>query len=384
MLSMVNIGINAQLLTSEAGYRQAGIHQYISQLLQHIPQHENWSFSLYTQYEPEWANRPDMALIKSALPLEKRAARIGWEQIVWPLAAKQQKHDLLHSMAFVTPQFTSIPTMVTVYDLSFLHFPDSYPALQRHYLTSQTRRSCKNAVRVTAISESGRQDIHTFFDVPLDQIDVIFPAIDARYQPISKEAMADFRQKNQLPDNYLLHVGTLQPRKNIPVLLEAFAQLVETDKAIPADLKLVLIGGKGWLFDEIFENVEKLGLRDRVIFPGFIPDEELPYWYNGAELFVLPSIYEGFGIPVGEAMACGTPVVVSEASSIPEVAGNAGIYFNPHDPIAIKNSIASVLHNRTLADKMRLDGLHNIKKYSWDLSGTQMWQSYQKAISTIN
>jgi len=265
------IGINAHLLSGEAGYRRAGIHHYIAQVLRHLPADGDLEYVIFTRHEADYLQRAGMTAVSTAWPTEKRLVRIAWEQTCWPWQARQRGIDLLHSTAFVMPWFSPCPAVITVFDLSFVHFPESFPARQRRYLTSQTRRSCQRARRVITISESGRQDVHRFFGVPLNQIDVVVPGVDAVYRPYAQETVAKFRQE-QGHGRYLLHVGTLQPRKNIPTLLEAFAQLDEPG------LHLVLIGGKGWLYDEIFGRVQALGLKDRVHFSGYIPDEELPLW----------------------------------------------------------------------------------------------------------
>ena len=355
------IAINAHLLSSEAGYRRAGIHHYIAQVLSHLPPEADIAYTIFTRCGDDLPLRDDFALQGSRWPTESRLVRIMWEQLVWPWQSR--KLNLMHSMAFVTPFLTPCPAVVTVYDLSFLHFPERFPALQRWYLTSQTKRSCHAAKRVITISESSRQDVHKFFGVPLSQIDVVVPGVNGRYHPLPSDQITAFRQKHNLPDRLILHVGTLQPRKNIPVLLEALTKVDDQD------VHLVLAGGKGWFYDEIFAQIEALGLVNRVIFPGYVPDEDLPLWYNAATLFAFPSVYEGFGMPVVEAMACGTPVVASNASSIPEAVGSAGLLFNPKDPTELAERIASVLNDSQLSATMRAKGQQRARQFSWEEAG---------------
>jgi glycosyltransferase involved in cell wall biosynthesis len=367
------VGINAHLLAGEAGYRQAGIHHYIAQVLRHLPQAEaglNWT--IFTQ-QGDLLPQADWRLVASRWPTERRSVRIVWEQVVWPWLAWRYRLDLLHSMAFVTPLITPCPTVVTVYDLSFMHYPDRFPAFQRWYLASQTGRSCRRARRVITISESGRQDVHRFFGVALDKIDVVVPGVDEAYRPFSADTIAQFRQQKGLPQRLLLHVGTLQPRKNIPVLIDALAQL-------PDDVGLALVGGKGWLYNEIFARVEALGLQDRVLFTGYVPFEELPFWYNAASVFVFPSLYEGFGMPVVEAMACGTPVVASNTSSIPEAVGEAGVLFAPDDVAELVEGITAVLQSPDRAAKLRADGLAWAQNFSWARAGRETAVVYRKAL----
>jgi glycosyltransferase involved in cell wall biosynthesis len=185
----------------------------------------------------------------------------------------------------------------------------------------------------------------------------------------------EFRRRQKLPQDVILHVGTLQPRKNIPMLIDAFADLARDD------VTLVLVGGKGWFYDEIFDRVHALGLKGRVRFPGYVPDDELPLWYNAASALVFPSHYEGFGMPVLEAMACGTPVIAARTSAIPEAAGNAALLFDSNDRVALRQRLASVLDDPSLTAKMREQGLMQARRYSWRSSARKMLEIYRKALS---
>lgn len=317
----------------------------------------------------------DLALVTTSLPTGKPLARILWEQVVWPFSARQHKLDLMHSMAFVTPYLSFSPNVVTVYDLSFIQYPKQFPRLRRLYLTAETRRSCRSAAHVVTISESGRDDVHRHFGVPLDRISIVSPGVDSIFRPRSTASVEDFRRRQELPQDVILHVGTLQPRKNIPMLIDAFADLARDD------VTLVLVGGKGWFYDEIFDRVHALGLKGRVRFPGYVPDDELPLWYNAASALVFPSHYEGFGMPVLEAMACGTPVIAARTSAIPEAAGNAALLFDSNDRVALRQRLASVLDDPSLTAKMREQGLMQARRYSWRSSARKMLEIYRKALS---
>ncbi len=372
MLSVKNIGVNAHLLSGKAGYRQAGIHQYIAQVLHHLPADDGMSYIVYTQQGALLQNE-QLRVVSSGWDTERPLLRILWEQTVWPLLARRHQIDLSHSMAFVTPLLLFKTAVVTVYDLSFIHYPERFPVPQRWYLTTQTQRSCRQAARVITISESSRQDVHQIFGVPLAKIDVIVPGVGTEYKPFSTDEVEQFRKKKGLPERLILHVGTLQPRKNIPILIDALAQM-------PDDVGLALVGGKGWLYDEIFARVEALGLQKRVLFTGYVPFEELPLWYNVASVFVFPSVYEGFGMPVVEAMACGTPVIASNASSIPEAVGKAGLLFDPKDVDELVQQLTAVFQKPNLVQKMRADGLRWAKSFSWQRAGEQTADVYKKAL----
>ncbi|MFZ0547579.1 MAG: glycosyltransferase family 1 protein [Candidatus Promineifilaceae bacterium] len=370
------IAINAHLISGQDNYRRAGIHQYIYQLLAHLPQFSrDFDYTVYANHTADLNQNSSMHFVGTRMPTERPLARILWEQLLWPPALLQAKADLLHSMAFVTPFWRPCSAIVTVYDLSFIYYPERYPAFRRFYLTSQTRRSCRSARRVVAISESGRQDIHRLFEVPMDRIDVVPPGVTADYCQRPKAEVEAFRQREALPEQFLLHVGTLQPRKNLLVLLEALAQIKRPE------LLLVFIGGKGWYYEEIFARVKALNLTDQVRFTGYVPDEDLPLWYNAATIFVFPSIYEGFGMPVLEAIACGTAVIAADTSSIPEVVGEAARLFAPHDVDTLAEHIQTMLDNPDLLASMQAQGLERARLFSWEKSAEQMITVYEEALA---
>lgn len=371
---MAHIGINAQLLSAQAGYRQAGIHHYILQLLNHYPKGNEMQYTVYTPQGVSSYLDTRFHVKESSLPTENPVARIAWEQTSWPLTGRKQKFDLMHNMAFVTPLLSSVPNMVTVYDLSFMHFPERYKSSKRIYLQTQTKRSCRSAKHVVTISQSAAEDIHTLFGIPKEKIDVIYPGVHEKFQPLPIADVETFKQQNKLHHPFILHVGTLQPRKNIPLLIDAFAQLQHPTA------ELILVGGKGWLYDEIFAKVQAYNLEDRVRFTGYVPEEDVPYWYNSADVLAFPSIYEGFGMPVAQAMACGTPVVASNSSSLPEVVGDAGFLFDPNSAIELAQHLDNILANPSLAEALKKKGFTQARSFSWQQSGQKMVNIYQKLL----
>jgi glycosyltransferase involved in cell wall biosynthesis len=370
------IGINAHLLSGEAGYRRAGIHHYIYQVLSHLPQSATGPhYLIYTRHTDGWADRVDMTVVPTRLPTERRAARIAWEQTAWPAAARRHRLDLIHSMAFVAPPVLPCPLVATIYDLSFVMQPDAFPAAQRGYLDRQTARTCRVARRLVAISESGRQDIHAVYGVPLGRIDVVRPGVDERFRPLPAAEVAAFRAAEGLPERFLLHVGTLQPRKNIPVLLRALAQLADTE------MPLLLVGGRGWLTDELDAEIAALGLGNRVRFVGYVPDEALPSWYNAATVLVYPSLYEGFGLPIVEALACSTPVVAADTSSLPEAGGAAAVYFDPRDPAALAAQLDALLGDPAARARVAAAGPEQSRRFSWEQAGRDLLAVYERALA---
>lgn len=374
---MLSVGINAHLLSGQAGYRRAGIHTYIAQILQRLPS-DNIDYTIFTGPNVSLSAEAPLSIVNSHWPTHKRGARIAWEQTAWPLENLRRKIDLLHSMAFVTPLLNRIPAIITVYDLSFMHYPERFPRAQRLYLQTQTRRSVQRAQRIVTISKAGRDDVHHFFGIPLERIEVIYPGVDKRFDPVSAERLTDFKARVNPPERFILHVGTLQPRKNIPTLIDAFSQLPDQS------IHLVLVGGKGWLYDDIFARVAELGMSNRVHFTGYVADDALPLWYQSAAMLVFPSVYEGFGLPVVEAMRGGTPVIAANTSSIPEVAGNAALMFNPHDSAELAHCMQSVLNDQALCTTMIRNGKLQAQKYTWTSAANNTAALYRSVAAQNN
>lgn len=372
---MAHIGLNAHLLSGRAGYRSAGIHSYIDHTLAHLAAAAppDWQFTAMVgkhnglQFER-------IAVRRSVWDTESPIRRILWEQLAqpWQLNA----FDLYHALAFVSPFILTKPSVVTVYDLSFLRYPQVLSASRRLYLRLFTALSCRRARRVIAISHSTARDVQVSFGIPAENIDVAVPGYDANaYKPLLSEQISAFRLSKNLPERFWLFLGTLEPRKNLPMLLQAYAGLRPSER-----LPLVLAGGKGWDYEPIFAAIDRLQLNAQVHLPGYIPVEELPLWYNSAELFVYPSVYEGFGLPVLEAMACGTPVIVSDASSLPEVAGSTGLCLPPQDVRAWTNGLRRAGSDAEWRQRESTRGLEQAARFSWIETARQTITSYQKAL----
>jgi glycosyltransferase involved in cell wall biosynthesis len=374
----IHVGLNAHLLSLGRTYRGAGINWYIYNLLCHLPlvagHHHYTAFLSERCFSPQ----PPLAICRSRLPTVHAPVRIFWEQVIQPIVLRIAQVDLLHAMAFVSPLVLPCPAVVTVYDLSFLRFPEGFRPLNRLYLRKFTSWSVRRAHRVIAISNSTRQDVVRLLGKPAGQVDVVRCGVDRRFHPRERTAVAAFRHRKGLPRRFILFLGTLEPRKNVVSLLEAYAQLVAHDGGSwPA---LVIAGAKGWFYQEIFAAVERLNLADRVLFPGYVPEEEKPWWYNAAELFVYPSLFEGFGLPPLEAMACGTPVIVSNSSSLPEVVGDAGVKVPPGDVMALAEAMAAILHDPVARADWRERGLGQAAGFSWQAAARQTVRVYERAL----
>jgi glycosyltransferase involved in cell wall biosynthesis len=227
---------------------------------------------------------------------------------------------------------------------------------------------------VLADSQSTKDDLVELLGVEADRIEVVYPGVEERFHPIENQALLEeVRRRYNLPPRFILGLGTLQPRKNFVRLIEAYSLLVTRHSS----LQLVIAGGKGWLYEEIFATVERLGLEKKVVFPGFVADEDLPALYNLAELFVFPSLYEGFGLPPLEAMACGTPVITSDASSLPEVVGEAGLMVEATDVEGLTQAMQRVLEDSALRERMIAKGMKQAKKFTWEQAAAKLLSLYE-------
>lgn len=374
----IHIGLNAHLLAAQAGYRSAGINGYIYNLLAALPEAD--PALRYTVLVGRQAQPPAHARLRVRRwpgSTEAPLRRLLWEQIVQPWALARTWPDLVHALAFAGPLISPRPQVVTVYDLSFVHYPALLPAARRAYLRLATRWTCRRARRVIAISDSTARDLTATFGIPADRIDVAVPGVSAVFRPLPPEEVAAFRRAKGLPERFLLFVGTLEPRKNLPVLLRAYAALPEAERA---QVPLILGGGRGWMYDEIFQTIEAHGLVGAVHLPGYLAAEELPLWYNAAEAFVYPSVFEGFGLPVVEALACGTPVLVSDVSSLPEAAGDTGYRLPPDDVAAWTDALAHVLRDASWRESAAQKGVAHAARFTWAHTAAQTVASYHRAL----
>ncbi len=369
-----HIALNAHLLSGRASYRSAGIHTYIDNLLKHLPAAgPEFRYTVFVgEGQPQMP--PDRAAIRrTQLPTARPVARIFWEQCLQPFELGRARPNLLHSLAFVSPVVAPCPAVVTVYDLSFKLFPERFLPAQRLYLSAFTAYSCRRARRVIAISNSTKADLVRIFGLPAGKVDVAYPGISPDFRPMSPAEVEAFRARRGLPGRFILYLGTLEPRKNLGALIRAFGQLAQAEN----DLHLVLAGAKGWLYNDLFKLTQDLGLAGRVIFPGFVPAEELPLWYNTATVFAYPSSYEGFGLPVIEALACGRPVITSDVSSLPEAGGQAAILIPPASPEALAEALRRAL---AWGPAERAAGPVQAASFSWPATAAQTVQSYRRAL----
>ncbi|CAG0936614.1 mannosyl-N-acetyl-alpha-D-glucosaminyl-diphospho-ditrans,octacis-undecaprenol 3-alpha-mannosyltransferase / alpha-1,3-rhamnosyltransferase [Thermoflexales bacterium] len=368
--------ISALLLAPSGSYRSAGIHTYIQHSLQHLPEAASaLRLTLLTAHPP--AELP--AAIEVQRPrwnTDRPALRILWEQLALPLAVQRAQAAVLHATAFVAPIVRACPTVITIYDVSFALFPQFFRGFNQTYLRVGTRWSARHAQRIVTISDCTRRDVHRLYGVPPERIDVAYPGVDETLRRAAPEQVQEFRRLKNLPDKFLLYLGTLEPRKNLTMLVQAFAQL----KREYPEAVLVLAGGVGWLAAEIFAAIESEGVKDSVVLPGYIATEEKALWYAAATAFVFPSFYEGFGLPPLEAMACGTPVITANTASLPEVVGAAGLMVAPGDlrgwTAALKRVWTDAPYRAELANR----GVRQARQFTWQATSRQIVQAYHQLI----
>lgn len=303
-----------------------------------------------------------------------RDERVTWRILPFPrlwthvrLAGEVIRHppDVLFIPAHVLPWIHPRRCVATIHDLGYLHYPEAHTPAARRYLSWSTRFNARAARRVIVDSESTRSDLVARHGIDSARVVLAYPAGADGFAPVvdSRVLEAVQRRYNTGP-RYFLHVGTLQPRKNLTTLIHAFSRLIDGG-SLSADTKLVLAGKSGWLYEDILKAAQEPGLRGRVEMPGYVPDRDLPAIMSGALAFVLPSLYEGFGLPVLEAMACDTPVICSNVSSLPEVAGDAALLIAPMDVESLAQAMAQVYQDSDLRREMVARGRARLAKFSW-------------------
>ncbi|MCU0498846.1 MAG: glycosyltransferase family 4 protein [Anaerolineae bacterium] len=351
-------------------YRQGGISEYMRRLLEaFVPFAPDHDLRVLHNFRMKETLSPVFPRLNCLTPCHHR-----YERTLLGLELSPHRFDLLHSPDFIPPRWGARRYVITVHDLAFLLFENLQTAASLRYYRDQLASSLAQASQVITVSHATKADLLRLFDVPENRITVIWNGVHPRFQPLDPVTIeSHLSAYPQLPREYLLFVGTIEPRKNLPTLLKAYHQLRDAPK-------LVLAGQKGWLSEETFQTIADLELQDAVILLSEIASEHLPALYNRALIHLFPSIYEGFGLPVLEAMACGTPTISSDRGSLPEVIGSAGLMVDPENVDAIADAIQQLLTDRALADRLRADGLVWVKQFTWEQCARQTLGVYATAL----
>lgn len=384
------IGIDGNEANQE---RKVGIGEYSFELIkefekitnsknQILNNAEKIQFQIYLKDEP----RPEMPKEGPNWKYIIVGPKKLWTQIGLPfyLFTHFPRPNVFFTPTHYAPRFSPVPTAISVMDLSYIHFPELFAKKDLYQLKNWTKYSVENAAKIFTISKASRDDIIKAYTVQSSRVVVTYPGI----KPSMKDQVLSIKQlqeKYNIGGNYILFVGTLQPRKNIERLIEAFARIKgEGEKGdkdsgpdfakattgeqarMTKDLELVIVGKKGWLYEQILQAPKKFGVENDVKFLDFVADEELPSLYKHALCYVLPSLYEGFGLPVVEAMKYGCPVITSNVSSLPEAGGNAALYVDPLRVDDIAEKIQKVITNPKLREEMVKKGYTHSKQFSWE------------------
>ena len=321
-----------------------------------------------------YTNNHKILIEKCSLPFKGTI----WILINTPLKLKfRSEMDIVHDPYGVGALSFKMPfkKIITIHDLSPFLFPHTFDRITVLLHKLLLPRTLKTADKIITDSNSTKKDLVNYFNISEEKIRVILLAADEKFKRLNKEEINEVKQKHNLNFPFILYVGMLEARKNITALIKAFYKIKK--KKLPN--KLVITGKKGWKYKEIFKTIDKLNLQKDVVFTGYVSDVDLPALYNAADLFVYPSLYEGFGLPPLEAMACGTPVITSNTSSLPEVVGDAGIMVDPHDVDGLADAMHKVLSNDGLREDMIKKGLKRAKIFNWEKCAKETLEVYEEA-----
>jgi glycosyltransferase involved in cell wall biosynthesis len=363
----------------------AGIGRYTRSLVEAVSRVDRANqYALFTAGRtPDRTPWPDNFELRSTR-LSPRWLSVVWHRLGLPFAAEHLTGpcDLFHSPDFTLPPLRAARGVVTVHDLSFLRVPQYADPGLRAYLSAAVPRSIESAARVLADSQCTREDIVELLGVSREKVDVVCAGVDRHFCPIRHTAELErVRARYRLPERFILFVGTLEPRKNLVRLISAYARM-RRKTGLPHEL--VIAGRPGWMYQAIYAQPDREAVGDTVHFPGFVEDADLPALYSLADLLAFPSLYEGFGLPPLEAMACGTPVVASNNSSLPEAVGSAALLVDAEDTDQLADAMARVLGNADLRANMVGLGFDQAARFTWEASAAQLLEAYRRAARPEN
>lgn len=378
----MRIGVDITAAVTQGG----GIGRYTRELIYALVRADKENeYCLFSAKQPAVLPVPDP--IPTGENIDYHQAPLGerWLYRLWyrlrlplPVQLVTGQIDLFHSPDFVLPPVRGdVPTILTVHDLSFIHYPNTFTPALVNYLNGVVPWSVERATHILADSQATKEDLTNIWNVPAEKVTVLYSGVSGRFRPVTdKKQLAAVRKKYDIGDKpYLVSVSTLQPRKNFQMLIQAFKPVAKQQPH-----NLIIAGGKGWLYEEMLAEVEKQRLEGRVKFIGFVADSDLPSLYSEASLMVFPSLYEGFGLPLLEAMACGVPVLTSNASCLPEVAGEAAVLLSPTDQAAWSQTMNELLSNSGQRAKLVAAGFLQARKFTWKKAAGQLLEIYQELV----
>jgi len=380
------VGIDVTAALTQGG----GIGRYTRELVRAVvAQGDDLEYCLFSARPPAELPVPDPLpggprVRHRPAPLSERWLYRLWYRLRLPLPVQwfAGQLDLFHSPDFVLPPVRGeVPTLLTVHDLSFVHYPQAFTPPLVGYLSRVVPWSVRRATHVLADSRATKEDLQSIWGVSPDKITVLYSGVGGNFQPVTgARALANVRRRYELGDApYLLSVSTLQPRKNYRMLIRAFRPV-----AARHPHRLVIAGDKGWLYEDVLSEVQRQGLDERVHFAGFVDDADLPALYSGADLFVFPSLYEGFGLTLLEAMACGVPVITSTASSLPEVAGDAAVQLSPYEEEAWAAAMSRLLADEEKRLQLAAAGFARAEQFTWEEAARRLCALYRELLAAVD
>jgi len=355
---------------------KVGVSVYAFELLKHFAKRANaeTEFRVFLRMKPH----DQMPKESTYYKYEVVSGRILWSHVFLPIHLFfNSKINIFFAPAHYSPRFLTVPLVVTIHDLSYFYFPQEFLRKDLYKLRNWTSFSINRAVKIISVSKTTKKDVLTWYHVQNEKIRVIYNGF--RKRKTEKNAKLTLNKYSLKKKKYILYVGTLQPRKNIPTLILAFAEFRNQH----SDYTLVITGKKGWMFDTIYDAVVTHGIEDSVVFTGFATDEELVVLYEHASCFVMPSLYEGFGIPLLEAMAHSCPVLSSHASCLPEIGGDACLYFDPQNASELTEKLERICLDTQLQRSLVKNGLSRVKEFSWKACAEETLKVIQEEVPSV-
>ncbi len=366
---------------SASVHRRAGLGRYAESLTRAMASQLPGELALF--YNRERGIKPLAGLEH----IPARTVALGykpWRMAIWaghlarvPFNRLIPDATLFHATEHLLLPLRRVPTVLTVHDLIFRHLPEHHKSLNRWYLNLTLPLYCRRADHIIAVSEATRRDVIDAYHIPPEKITTIHEAADPSFAPQSPDAVAAARARYHLPERFFLHIGTIEPRKNLTRLLRAWEPLYLAGAVPP----LVLAGKRGWLTGDFFTALEASPARDAVLFTGYVANADLPAVCAAATALVFPTLYEGFGLPPLEAMACGTPVACSNTASLPEVVGDAALTCDPLDESALADALRRIANDADLRADLRERGFAQAARFSWDKTATETIRVYREVIA---
>lgn len=361
--------------------RQSGVGSYVTHLIQGLKTANKKHRYALMVTSRQAAALPDyfkeFEIYTVPFSSENHVMGDPWEFILLPRLLRNNAIDIFHGPAFMAPPFhKGFQSVATIHDLVAFHHPHTIPMKYAFYMRFLIKLMIRRAGGIITDSEFIRNEIIKMFHVDEKKVFAIPIAASEMFKPTEdKSRIEKLKELYGINKRYFLHVGNIEPRKNLTNLFRACDRVWER---LGQDFQLVVVGKKGWLYRGIFDTLRETKCAHDVIFTGYVREEDIPALYSGADFFIFPSIYEGFGLPILEAMRCGTPVITSNVSSMPEVAGDAALYVDPSKPEDIAEKILELVYNKTLREKMREKGFLQAAKFSWEKTARKILNVYVK------